>query len=138
MNYGHFAGRLGHDAELRFTQDSKPVLNFSLAVDTGWGDRKETLWIDCTLWGERGEKLHPHLVKGKQLTVSGDVGLRTFQKRDGSAGAALTVNVQRLTLQGGGEQRPAAAPPPARPAPPPRPAPPAGPNTTPFDDDIPF
>ena len=102
MNHATFAGRLGHDASLRSTPDGKPVLNFSLAVDTGWGDRRETLWIDCTLWGERGEKLAPHLSKGKQLTVAGDVGLRTWDKRDGSAGAALTCNVQRLTLQGGG------------------------------------
>jgi single-strand DNA-binding protein len=137
MNYGHFAGRLGRDAELRYTQDSKPVANFVLAVDTGWGDRKETLWIDCSLWGERAEKLQPHLVKGKQLTVSGDIGLRTFQKRDGSTGATITLNVQRLTLQGGGEQRPAAAPAPAAP-PPQRPAPPPPSGGDPFNDDIPF
>lgn len=141
MNYGHFAGRLGRDAELRYTQDSKPVLNFSLAVDTGWGDKKETLWVDCALWGERGEKLQPHLVKGKQLTLSGDIGLRTFQKRDGSQGAALTVNVQRLTLQGGtsgeaaregptAEQRAEVERGASRPAP-------AAPDDE-FNDDIPF
>lgn len=102
MNYGHFAGRLGRNADLRQTPDGKPVCNFVLAVDTGYGDRNETLWIDCTLWGERGEKLAPYLEKGKAVTVSGDVGLRTFQKRDGSTGASLTCNVQRVTLQGGG------------------------------------
>ena len=101
MNTGTFAGRLGRDASLNHTPDGKPVLNFALAVDVGFGDRKDTLWIDAAVWGERGEKLQPYLTKGKPVTVSGDIGLRTFARRDGSPGAALTLNVQRLTLQGG-------------------------------------
>lgn len=135
MNYAHFAGRIGRDADLRHTQDGKAVLNFALAVDTGYGDRKETLWVDCALWGERGEKLAQYLTKGKAVTVSGDVGLRTFDKRDGSHGASLTCNVQRLTLQGGGEARQAAPAPAAERAPAQRPLPAGEPG---FDDDIPF
>lgn len=30
-------GRVGRDAELRYTQNGKAVLNWSLAVDTGGG-----------------------------------------------------------------------------------------------------
>lgn len=145
MNYGHFAGRLGRDAELRYTQDSKPVANFALAVDTGWGDRKETLWIDCSLWGERGEKLAPYLTKGKPLTVSGDLGLRTFEKRDGTVGASITLNVQRVTLQGAGStdaphQGPTAAQRAevARSTPAPAAASRAPVAAGDFDDDIPF
>lgn len=102
MNTGMFAGRLGRDAELRST-DRSQVLNFSLAVDTGFGDNKKTLWVDCALWGERAPKLEQYLLKGKQVTVCGDVDLRTFEKRDGSQGVSMTCNVQRLTLQGGKE-----------------------------------
>lgn len=137
MNFAHFAGRLGRDAELRNTPDGKTVLNFALAVDTGYGDRKETLWIDCALWGDRSEKLAQYLTKGKQVTIAGDVGLRTFEKRDGSAGASITCNVQRLTLQGGN----AASEPAHQPAPAARPAAAAKPapsSDAEFNDDIPF
>lgn len=135
MNHGTFAGRIGRDAEVRHGTDGKPVANFALAVDTGWGDRKKTLWVDCAVWGERGEKLAPYLTKGKSVTVAGDIDLRTFQKNDGSAGASITCNAQRVTLQGGGESTspPRAAAPPARPA---NPAPPQ--KGADFDDDIPF
>ena len=148
MNYAHFAGRLGRDASLNHTPDGKPVLNFALAVDTGFGDRKETLWIDCAVWGERGEKLQPYLTKGKPVSVSGDIGLRTFARRDGTPGAALVLTVQRLTLQGGaanGDQAPAGQGPTAAqraeversPAPAPRQPSPAAAGAD-FDDDIPF
>lgn len=105
MHEGIFAGRLGHDASVRQAgQSGTPVCNFSLAVDVGWGDRQETLWVDCALWGDRAEKLAPYLTKGKAVTVAGDVGLRQFEKRDGSAGASITVNVQRVTLQSSAEK----------------------------------
>ena len=103
MNTATFAGRLGRDADLRDTgKDS--VCNFSVAVDVGWGDKKRTLWIGCSLWGERAKKLSQYLTKGTSVTVSGDVDLRTYEKKDGTAGAEITCNVQRLTLQGGGEK----------------------------------
>lgn len=104
MNQGQFAGHLGKDAELRSLQSGQLVVNFSVAVAVGFGDTKRTLWVSCALWGERAEKLAPYLTKGKAVTVSGDVDLKTYETRDGRAGAELTLNVQRVTLQGGGKQ----------------------------------
>lgn len=97
------AGRLGKDAELRRTQDGTAVLNFTVAVDDGYGERKGTLWFDCSLFGKRGEALEPHLPKGSAVTVSGDLG-----KREHDGKTYLTVRVSELTMQGGGEKREAA------------------------------
>lgn len=133
MNFGTFAGRLGRDAELRATPAGKHVLNFSLAVDTYAGDKKETLWVSCAMWGERAPKLEGYLTKGKQVTVTGDIGLRQYTTQAGEARAELTCNVQRLTLQGGGDkggEAPSAAPA-AKPAAAPAPA-------ADFEDEIPF
>lgn len=96
------AGRLGKDAELRRTQDGTAVLNFTVAVDDGYGERKGTLWFDCSLFGKRGEALEPHLSKGNAVTVSGDLG-----KREHDGKTYLTVRVSELTMQGG-EKREAA------------------------------
>lgn len=113
MNTGHFAGRIGRDAELRYTQSGKQVAGFSLAVDERRGGEKSTLWIDCSIWGERAEKLAGYLSKGTSVAVAGEVGVRTYEKRDGGMTASLTLNVRELTLLGGGgerEERPARAP----------------------------
>src|SRR4051812_13613373 len=103
MNIGNFAGYLGRDAELK-TIGTNHVCNFSVAVSTGWGDKKSTLWVSCGLWGERGVKLSEYLTKGSAVSVSGDVDVRAYNAKDGSAKAEITCNVQRVTLQGGGER----------------------------------
>lgn len=104
MNHGTFAGRIGRDGEMRATPNGKEVCNFSVGVSVGYGEKKETLWVDCALWGERAKKLAPYLTKGTAITVSGDVSVRTYDGKDGTK-AVLALNVQGLTLQGSPENR---------------------------------
>lgn len=100
MNNATFAGRLGRDAETRETQSGHKVTGFSLAVDeyAGQGERR-TLWIDCSMWGERGAKLAEFLAKGTPVAVSGQVGVRTYEAQ-GETRAAITLNVRDVTLLG--------------------------------------
>jgi single-strand DNA-binding protein len=67
----------------------------------GFGERKTTQWVDCSIWGRRAEALAPHLTKGKQVVVSGEVTLREYEKRDGTRGAGLSVRVAEIDLVGG-------------------------------------
>lgn len=105
MNIGIFAGRVGKDAVLRHTQAGKPVLGFSVAVDVYVsGGEKETLWVECAMWGERGQKVAEYVTKGSSVTVQGRVSLDSYE-----GNPKLKLDVQELTLQGGkpneGEQR---------------------------------
>lgn len=103
MNVFNVIGRVGNkDAVTRFTQGGKAVTGWSLAVDSGWGDKKQTLWIDCNAWGERYEKLAQYIVKGAQLGVTGELGTREYEGK-----TYLTLEVRDVTLLGGrsGEAR---------------------------------
>jgi single-strand DNA-binding protein len=93
------AGRLGRDSELRTAGNDK-VLGFTVAVDTGFGDKKTTVWVECSLWGKRGETLAQYLTKGASVTVTGDGGLRAWES-NGKSGTSLTCRVNSITLQGG-------------------------------------
>lgn len=104
MNVWTFTGRLGADAELRSTQSGEKVLSFRVANDVGFGERKTTQWVECSLWGRRGEAVAQFLTKGKQVCVSGELSLREFQKRDGSAGSGLSVRVNEVDFMGGGRE----------------------------------
>ena len=96
------AGRLGKDAELRHTTGGDSVLGFTVAVDDGYGDKKSTLWFDCSVWGKRAGALEPHLKKGQQIAASGDFGTRVHEGK-----TYLTLRVGDLTMQGGkSEARP--------------------------------
>lgn len=95
MNSAIFIGRLGKDCEVKTLDSGKSVINFSVAVDIGYGDKKETLWVDCAKWGEK-TTVAQYLKKGQQVAVQGEVGLR---KWDG--GATVTLRIANLDLIGG-------------------------------------
>jgi single-strand DNA-binding protein len=103
MNNWNFVGRLGEDAETRFTKDGTPVVGFSVAVDSGYGDRKVTTWARCNLWGRKdgtAPGVTPYLVKGQQVAISGEITLEEWQTRDGATKTSLKVRVNNLTLTG--------------------------------------
>lgn len=104
MNVWTFTGRLGADGELRTTQGGDKVVSLRVANDVGFGERKTTQWVECSIWGKRAESLAPHLTKGKQVVISGEVTLREFQKRDGTQGAGLSVRVAEIDFTGGGQR----------------------------------
>lgn len=89
------AGRLGKDSELRQAGSSQ-VLSFSVAGDTGFGDRKQSHWFNCSLWGNQGVALQQYLKKGQQVTVIGEYSEREY---DGKQYKELRVN--QIELQGG-------------------------------------
>lgn len=89
------AGTVGRDAETRQAGQST-VTSWSVAVDDGWGDKKTTMWFDCSMWGQRGEKLAAHITKGGKMSVTGDLSTREHNGK-----TYLQVRVDNLTLQGG-------------------------------------
>lgn len=98
--------RLGKDATTRYTQAGKSVTGFSAAFDDGWGDNKKTIWLDCSGWGERYEKVAPYLVKGAQVVVEGNIGTR---EHEGKTYITLTLSDLKLAggKQDGQQERPA-------------------------------
>jgi single-strand DNA-binding protein len=87
-------GNLGRDPELRDAGSSQ-VASFSLGVRTG---QDETTWINCSVWGKRAETVMRFFKKGSQVTVAGQAKLRTYQKKDGTEGQSLELNVSDFSL----------------------------------------
>lgn len=106
MNNFSAVGRIGRDAVTRFTQGGKPVTGWALAVDKGFGDNKQTVWLDCSWWGERGQKVADFIKKGDRLAVVGEIGTR-----DHDGKTYVTLDISDVTLLGekkeGTAQRPA-------------------------------
>ncbi len=140
INVCTFSGRLGRDSEVKYIPSGTAVLEFSLAVDTGFGDKKSSFWLKCAMFGDRGQKLSQYLLKGQQVIVSGEFSPREYQAGDGSTKASLELRVNAVELIGGKQQdsgpREAPAPAPAA-----RQQAPAAKSGSPFDDmddSIPF
>ena len=144
MNVFTFTGNLGK--ECRTANHGTAVCNFAVAVKSGFGGKAVTMWVDCALWGKQAEsKLVDYLVKGQQVAVSGELGMREHEGK-----SYLTCRVSSISLVGGKaeggapqqqqqrqgqsarQQQPAQQQPAQQ-----QPAPMAEPNFD-FDDDIPF
>lgn len=106
MLQGFMVGRLGKDAELHYTKgENTPVCSFSIACEQGFGDRAKTVWVDCSLWGERGKKLTEYLLKGNQIAVQGELGVRAWKSdRDDEPHANLQITVEKITLLSNGKK----------------------------------
>ena len=101
MNVFSCTGRLGRDSKTNQTQGGTSVCNFALAVESGFGDNKQTIWLDCALWGKRAEGALPqYLIKGAQVAVSGEMATREYQDNSGVNRTAVTLRVNDLTLLG--------------------------------------
>lgn len=109
MNIIMIAGTLGADSELRYTQAGVAVSRIRVATDHSWLDKegkkcKETEWHRCTIWAKRAEGLHPHLVKGLKVTITGRVKTSSYDDTDGNKKYSSEIVVTDILLQGGPRQ----------------------------------
>ena len=72
MNVFSVVGRCGRDAETRFTPAGKSVTNWSVAFDSGYGDRKKAIWLNCSGWGAHFENIAQYIKKGELIGVTGE------------------------------------------------------------------
>lgn len=121
--------RIGNDPELRYTpgNNATAVINLSLACNYGRKDeatgKRQTQWVDATLWGKQAEALAPYLVKGGEVTVTlDDLHMAEFQRgNNGGTGYKLAGRISNLKLVGGVPQQQQAANPQSARQPAPRP-----------------
>lgn len=131
MNVLSLTGNLGRDAEVR-TAGSSTVCGFSVAMAAGYGDKKQTIWVDCSIWGKQAEgSLPSYLKKGQQVAVSGELSTR---EHDGKT--YLQLRVGSIDLIGKREDGGSSEPANSRGAS--RPSQASAPADGKYDDDIPF
>lgn len=83
------------------------MLNISLATNRKVGEREFVDWTSVKVWGERAEKLAPHIGKGTKLLITGRPEARPFKANDGTAKAELVVHANDIEfLSGKGKHDP--------------------------------
>lgn len=98
MNQLNAVVRLSKDAELKYSAKGDAVSVFSAALTSGFGESEQTTWLNCSLWGKRGESLNPYLLKGNQVAITGEITLRKYTTKDGQNGQSLECRLSNVTL----------------------------------------
>ena len=112
VNRSILVGRLTRDPEIRYTNQGKPVTNFTLAVDRPFVNsegKREADFIDIVCWEKLAETTGNHLKKGRLVAVEGRLQIRSYDAKDGSKRRAAEVvadNVRFLDRPRDGESQP--------------------------------
>lgn len=118
INRVTISGNCTRDGELRQTAGGTSVLGFGVAVNDRRKNGKTGEWedhpnfVDCTMFGQRAEKLARYISKGSKVCVEGKLRYSSWE-RDGQKRSKLEVLVDEIELmsrgdgrQGGGSQEP--------------------------------
>lgn len=90
------AGFLGADPEERFTAKGKRVVSLRVATRVREGGQDETVWWHVNIWGDRFDKMLPHLKKGYPIIVIGKMSKPKHYTRDGKVEVSLTINADMI------------------------------------------
>ena len=93
-------GRLGDQAQWKEMSEGNGVLEFNLASDSGFGDKKITNWFKCEKWGGKALNLLPHLKKGTQLFIVGELTCKKFNNNEGVEKTVNEIKVMSLEFTG--------------------------------------
>ena len=151
-------GNLGNDPETRFFPDGGAVTNASIATSESWKDKQTGQMQERTEWHRvvfrdrgnyrLGQIAGEYLKKGSKVFVEGSLRTRKWQDKEGQDRYTTEIQANEMQMldsraasQGGGYAAPddhsQAAPRAANAAPAASSGAPA-PDTSNFDDDIPF
>jgi len=98
-------GRLGKDAETKFTPSGTAKTTFTMATNYSRKDqqtgewKEETDWHNIVLW--RSENIANYLLKGKQVYVEGRISTRSYDDKDGNKRYITEVVADNVILLGG-------------------------------------
>lgn len=73
MNYNLsvIAGNITRDLELRYTNNGMAVLEMTVAVNSGYGDKQKTAYVPVTCWGKTAEAVNQYCQKGSNILIEG-------------------------------------------------------------------
>lgn len=99
MNSATFIGNLVAPA-VQKQANERTFITFTVAVNRKYGQKEETLYVECIKSGDNA-KLLPFLAKGTKVCVQGRVSCHAYVDKQNQPHANLDLAVFELELVGG-------------------------------------
>lgn len=103
-------GRLTAAPEIKTTPSGKSVCSFTIAVDRGYGDNKETDFITCVAWEKTAEFISKYFNKGSEIGIEGSIQTRKWTDKNGNSRTAFEIRVSNTQFIGGKKEQTENAP----------------------------
>ena len=80
LNNMTLQGRFTRDLELRHTQSDIAVCSFTIAWNERYGDKEQTLFLNCVAYRNTAEFISKYFKKGDMAVVEGKLTSRSYEK----------------------------------------------------------
>ena len=97
---------IGKDAEVKNMENGIVAINFPVAHNKNWKDKKsgvlktKTTWVNCTIWKkqESSLKITDYLKKGTLVDLIGTPFSKAYSHEDGSIRSEIRLNVSKTNI----------------------------------------
>ena len=103
LNDCAFSGRLVRDPELRRTGSGIAVTSFTIAVERdipGQDGKRETDYVDCVAWREKGEFVAKYFKKASPIIAKGRMQQRGWTDKNGNKRTSWELQVEAIYFSG--------------------------------------
>lgn len=99
-------GNLGKDATIRKMDRGVIAINFPVAHNKNWRDKKtgesrtKTIWVNCTIWKKEGSNLRilDFLKSGTLVELIGTPYAKAFQQESGEIKTEIRLNISKTNI----------------------------------------
>ena len=99
-------GNLGKDATVKTMDRGVVAINFPVAHNKNWRDKRtgeprtKTTWVNCTIWKKEGANMRilDFLRSGALVELTGTPFAKAFQQEDGSIKTEIRLNISRTNI----------------------------------------
>ena len=89
LNVVVLQGNLVADPEIVGKESN--VARFTVAVNSGFGENKDTAFVDCVAFGKQVETIKEYFEKGKQIIIRGAIRQNRWKNEEGENRSKLEV-----------------------------------------------
>lgn len=105
MNKVVLIGTLVKDVELRYTKKSVPVASYTIAINTKYGEKQETDYINITTWGRSAEFVSKYFGKGQPIAITGRLKNKNYES-NGVKHYSMEVVTEEIDFVGSRKEQP--------------------------------
>jgi single-strand DNA-binding protein len=105
LNKAILIGRLGKDAELRYTVNGTAIASFSVATNETFKDKEgkpveQTYWHKVVAWGKLAEICGQYLKKGGHVCIEGSMKTRSYEDKSGVKRTVTEIVAESMKMLG--------------------------------------
>ena len=95
-------GRLARDMEIFYTSNDTPggqmkiVVSQRQKIDNDWVEVGH--FFDAVMYGQQVETLKPHLIKGRQISIRGELRQDSWEDKDGNKRSKTVILIKDIQL----------------------------------------